>query len=79
MQLVSAEVVKPAERPSTPDSPASDFIPFVVEPLLSSKSVVRLTEDEDHIDERVLVPTTITMSVVPSASTYADATDVSSV
>ncbi|KAI1796219.1 hypothetical protein LXA43DRAFT_658194 [Ganoderma leucocontextum] len=85
-QSASHEVASLAEPPSSPDSSTSDLVPFVVEPLLSSYSVNEPAANEGLADERkneygadiVPMPTTTT-SVVPSASTYADATNVSSV
>ncbi len=83
-QSVPHEVEHPTER--THESLISDFVPFVVEPLLSSSSVDQLREDEGLVDEpkdehlsNVVPMDTTTTSVVPSASTYADATNVSSV
>ncbi|KAM5535526.1 hypothetical protein V8D89_010863 [Ganoderma adspersum] len=80
-QLKSHEIANSGERLSTAESSPSDFVPFVVEPLLSSNSAHQLGRDEsldEHKDtleaEAAPIPTATT-SVVPSASTYADATN----
>ncbi|PIL37305.1 hypothetical protein GSI_00998 [Ganoderma sinense ZZ0214-1] len=82
-QLASHEVADPGQRPSTTASSTSDFVPFIVEPLLSSSSIDQLGEEEvldndEHKDAHEArpepMPTSMT-GVIPSASTYADATN----
>ena len=83
--LMSHEIANSGEHLSTAESSISNFVPFVVEPLLSSTSAHQLVGDESLVDEYkdgaevegAPIPTATT-SVVPSASTYADATNVSS-